>query len=226
MTSAQVVAVSFCVFVCSAAEPDRWKGLLLNESTAQQAILVLGAPQKDAAGELEKLVKNKMFGSASVFFLKACKADVLRVLRYDTLEDFKTVSLVFKGEILVLIHLIPSSNNKIGATGLKGLYESATFRTIYTDQDFWNQSYLIEQSTGTLRPQTFPDTYWLIGTKDAEPKSNSLVIGTVWNFQGIGRMLAQAIGTPDANMPGFIHAIDLLSTAMLKAPKPKNKSLN
>src|SRR6266542_4442355 len=112
-TLVRTIVACLSVSSCFAAEPDRWKGLVLNESTPQQAIQVLGAPQKDATGEIEKLARNKMFNISSLYFLKTRKADVVRVLKYDDVENFKMVSLAYKDDKLVLIHLAPSKDNRI-----------------------------------------------------------------------------------------------------------------
>lgn len=219
----RIIVLGLSVLTCFAAEPDRWRGLILDETTPQQAIQVLGAPQKDATGTIDRLVRARMYGSGGgAFFLRERKADVVRMLLYENIGDFKTGSLLFKDDTLALIHLEPSKDNKIAARDFAALYETAAFRTVYTNHDFWNQEYLVNQGTGTLRPKTFPDTYWLMGTK--APLGKSVVIGTVWNFPGVGRMLAQGLGAPDANLPGMIGAIDLMSSALFP-PKPTNKSL-
>jgi hypothetical protein len=219
----QIIALGLSVSACIAAEPDRWKGLILNETTPQQAIQVLGTPKKDETGTIDKLVRAKMFGSSgSGAFVWARRTDVVRMVLYENLEDFETVSLMFKDDTLAMIHLMPNKNNKIAAKDFEALYETAAFRTVYANQDFWNQDYLIDQGTRTLRPKTFPDTYWLIGMK--KPAASTFVIGTVLNFPGWGRMLAQGLGAADPNVPGLIGAIDLMSTALLP-PKPTNKSL-
>lgn len=106
-----------------------------------------------------------------VFFLRARRTDVVRILRYDILEDFQTASLMFKGGDLVLIHLMPSKANKIAAKDFEALYETAAFRTVYTDNDSWSQDYLVDQSTGALRLKNFPDTYWIVGAKKPDGSS-------------------------------------------------------
>jgi hypothetical protein len=51
-----LLALLFCATVAVAqqqdgAKPDRWRGLVLDESTAEDAIKVLGQPKKDGPGQ-------------------------------------------------------------------------------------------------------------------------------------------------------------------------------
>jgi hypothetical protein len=149
LTPTRAIVFCSCALLCSAAEPDRWRGLILDQTTPQQAIQTLGTPQKDATADIDKQARNKMFGNSGVFFLKPRRADVVRILRYDSLEDFQAVSLVFKGDALVLIHLMPSKANRIEAKDFEALYDTVTFRVVYTDNDFWKQDYLVDQATRT-----------------------------------------------------------------------------
>ena len=85
--------------------------------------------------------------------LRARKADLVRVFKYESPGDFKSVSLVFKEDKLALIQLVPDKQNKIAARDLKNLYEDTVFRTVFEDHDFWTQAYGVDQATGSVRPK-------------------------------------------------------------------------
>lgn len=209
------------VSACFAAKPNQWNGLSLNETTPEQAIKTLGAPQRDESGELWNLARSKAFNISSMFFLMSRKTDVVRVLKYEALESFKTVSLIFKGDKLVVIHLEPTKENKIPAGDIKGLYEECVFRPLFQNNEFWNQQYIVNQGTATLRPKNYPVVYRLVGVS---VKLDGIVVGTVENVPSFGRAFTQGMGVPDVETPGKIYTIDLVSPVMLP-PKPKNKSL-
>lgn len=149
--------------------------------------------------------------------LRARKEDVVRILKYESLEDFKSVSLVFKDEKLALIQLVPDKQNKIAARDLKDLYQDTVFRTVFERHDFWSQAYGIDQATGSVRPKNYPVIYYLAGVSQ---KLNSVIVASIENQPGLGSLL----GAADATLPGKVFVLDLVSSTMLP-PKPRNKSL-
>src|SRR4051794_39081745 len=67
-----------------AQQPDRWRGLILDEATPEQAIAVLGQPKSD------KVEKNYLIN------YKWLKKDIwkdLRILHYENVEGFGDVKL-------------------------------------------------------------------------------------------------------------------------------------
>ena len=69
------LAVTLSVPISFAAKSDRWKDLVLDESSPQQAIEICGPPNRDETGELLKLLKGRMLNGPGL--LRSRAADVI-----------------------------------------------------------------------------------------------------------------------------------------------------
>lgn len=206
--------------VASAAEPNQWKGLVVDVSTPTDATRILGSPKVDRAGQLEEIAKEKVFDRFAILtIVKARKTDSVRVLRYESIEGFKTVCLGFKEDRLWLIQLTPASGNVIRTAELRGLYPAATFRPVFQDQDYWRQVYVVEQATGEIRPKQFPVTYDLVGVS-----KGSALVANIENVPSFARAWVQGMGGADPNLPGKVFRLNFLSYSMLPPP-PRNATL-
>lgn len=78
-----------------AQEPDRWRGLVLDEATPENAIAVLGKPKAEKYEDKYMSYRNK-----SVRDLKD-----LRILHWEKIEGFEDVKLYFTGGTLAIIQL-------------------------------------------------------------------------------------------------------------------------
>src|ERR1051326_6326609 len=78
------------------AKPDRWRNLILNESTADDAIQVLGKPSKDSIGQLPT-------APLSNWITKRQKEKIFRTLEFNKPEGINKAWLFFLNGKLVEI---------------------------------------------------------------------------------------------------------------------------
>ncbi len=97
---------------------DRWRGLVLNESTPEQAIEIIGKPKSDKPNDHWHLMRNQ-------WFVKDI-GKKLRTLDYDNVEGFKDVRLKFDSNSkLVSVHLEPK---QMSASAFTASYSNVEFR--------------------------------------------------------------------------------------------------
>lgn len=97
---------------------DSWKGLVINESTPDRAIEILGKPKSDKPTDHWHLLRNQ-------WFIKDV-GKKLRTLSYDNVEGFEKIRLKFNSDSkLASIHLQPS---KISANVFIASYPNIEFR--------------------------------------------------------------------------------------------------
>jgi hypothetical protein len=132
--------------------PDRWRGLLIDQSTPEEAIKKLGAPKKDRVGGLRTYPLNKRLTVDH-------NTDGLRKLYYDNIEGLDHAELVFKDSRLVIIEIHPGK--KIEAGNLARIYGVDFVPKISGfDQAFYPKDY--ERHKGQVYPKNYPVTYYLI----------------------------------------------------------------
>jgi hypothetical protein len=110
-----------------AASPKAWRGLALAHSSPATAVQVLGQPEKD---ETTKLQRVRLLSPLATWLGEDHKSDDFRILTFEKLEDFKTVSLIFLKDELAAIYLVPNSTNRITGEDLKKTYADCEFDTI------------------------------------------------------------------------------------------------
>jgi hypothetical protein len=96
------------------AQPDRWHGLVLDQSTPEDVIKLLGPPKKDG--------QTRVFVSPLENWLtKRCKEKVFRTLEFGKLEGIDKATLSFMDNRLVVIWLEVKKEN-ISTNDLANLY--------------------------------------------------------------------------------------------------------
>src|SRR5436190_20578671 len=75
----KLLPIIFLFFVAAAfsQQPDRWRGLILSESTPEDAIQVLGKAEKDEANQ-----PLRVFGGVSHWLTKRQKEKIFRVIEF------------------------------------------------------------------------------------------------------------------------------------------------
>jgi hypothetical protein len=132
--------VSGAVF---AAQPNQWHGLVLDQSSPDQAIKVLGQPAISDSGGLQDVIRNvgKHYRTPAVATayriskLDTAKDLPVKLLLFESVEGFNKVVLIFRDEKLALIALAPDKTNKIKAADIAEEY-GVPFRPIFNQQDF------------------------------------------------------------------------------------------
>src|SRR5713101_3662012 len=91
-------------------QPDRWRGLILDQSTPEDAIRILGQPNKDKIGEFKPYPLEKRFNLKGEF----------RHFQYKKLQGVESAELVFtKGK---LISILLELDKSIPASALQNIY--------------------------------------------------------------------------------------------------------
>jgi hypothetical protein len=177
--------------------PDRWRGLIIDESTPEDAIKVLGKPTLDKMEGADTYPLNRRL------VLDEDSKDA-RKLSYDKIEGMSKVDLLFKKDKLVLIELRP--NKKIRASALSriyGIHFSPKISNIYdSDPHVYD--------TRSVAPANFPSNYYLIGLSDTTYISAEIKSSVAGMLMG-GNTRGKISPDDDGGFPGKISKIQIIS---------------
>ena len=149
-----------------AQQPDRWRGLIIDETTPEQALKILGEPKTDKPTDHWHLMNNQ-------WFIKNIGKN-LRTFHYENIEGFPDVFLKFDAKSkLVVIQLEPK---KITAQAFIASYSGVECRfgnEVMSPTDFK------QPRDNTDKPQRLAAFYDLIGATD-----KVIIFGGVGNATG------------------------------------------
>jgi hypothetical protein len=103
----RTIVASFCSALLAAStlaqsdnrpRPDGFRGLVLNQTTAKDAIDILGQPAEDKIDRLDVSKIDKWLGPKH-------KEKIFRHLTFKKIGDFRTIELSFLGDKLMMIEL-------------------------------------------------------------------------------------------------------------------------
>jgi hypothetical protein len=177
--------------------PDRWRGLVIDETTPEEAMKILGKPTRD------RMEGESTYPLNLRLTLDENSKDA-RKLSYDKLEGMTSVDLLFKKDKLVLIELRLDKRVRASALGrIYGLHFSPKFSSIY------GVSPGVYQTRG-IQPVDYPPVYFLIALSDttyvsAEIKSG--IGGALLGKNQRGKISAD----DDGGYPGNVNKIQLIS---------------
>jgi len=181
-------------------QPDRWRGLIVGESTAADAVRVLGTPESDKPDRL-------FIRRIDKWFIPGLRAKSLRKQSFRDVEGFSRVDLYYYQERLAIIQLEPSKHLDPNALG--NIY-GVTF-TPFVDRlaeamfprDF-------ERNQGRIYPKRYPDEYSLVAVTERS------VLAAEVRRMGFGSTLTGSLGMPDssASFPGKVDGIQIISRAL------------
>jgi hypothetical protein len=192
-----LLVLSFAI-QAAAQQPDRWRGLIIDESSPEEAKRLLGEPKTDKESQSFRPLKfNEWFDVKNKNF---------RILHYEnasSIDGFSDVKLVFRDAKLVVISLEPK---KLEAHAVSRSYDgdfvflSDKFAESTSPEDF-------ERNQGRSYPKSFPTVYYLMNKA-----SNSYVFVMVAN-DSFASILGKSVGVRDASesLPGKIAVIQLIS---------------
>jgi len=206
----KAILITLCLSICAAAQettdkpqPDRWRGLVINESTAEDAIKTLGQPKKDKPGGLRTYPLNKRL-------IVDHNSKEFRKLTYEKLTGVKKAELLFKDEKLVMIELHPEKS--IQATTFPDLYGIMfTPKISGMDQAFSPNDY--ERNKGNVYPMNYPVTYHLVAVTD------STYVSAFVDNSSVGSILfgsrRDKTGENDkGGFPGKVQFVQLISRTL------------
>jgi hypothetical protein len=177
--------------------PDRWRGLVINESTPEDAIKVLGKPTQDKMEGADTYPLNQRLT------LDEDSKDA-RKLSYDKIEGMSRVDLLFKKERLILIELRP--NKKIRASALSRIYGIHFSPKISSIYDVSPRVY----DTRSVAPAEYPSNYYLIALSDTTYVSAEIK-GSVAGMLMGGNTRGKITADDDGGFPGKVSKIQIIS---------------
>lgn len=192
------------VSVCaqdSGAQPDRWRGLVLDQSTPADAVRVLGNPSSDRAGKIN------VFRIHS-WLTKRTKEQVFRTLEFKKPEGIDKARLSFLDNKLVAIDL--DVKEGISPAGLSNIY-GIEFQPMVgaVDVAFHPRDY--ERNQGRVYPKTYPTVYSMVAVSE-----RSFIDAMIGNVPSFGGVLAKSMGVPDqpGTFPGRVEFITIVSRTL------------
>ena len=186
-------------------QPDRWHDLILDRSTPEDALKILGPAKKDDVNRL------MIFGGISKWITKKQKEKIFRTLSFDFGKeaDVQKAWLSFLDGKLVMINLDLKSG-KISPDGLANIYGASFYPLISAlDIGVFQKNY--EQNQGKIYPKTYPTVYNLAAV--AEKSFIGAMIANVPTFLGA---LGKSMGIPDEpnSFPGKVAFVYLISRTL------------
>lgn len=116
----------FLLFLCGrifSQTADGWRGLVIDESTPEQAITALGQPKSDKNGDNPFPTSARFI---KYYFVEKKSVEKLRILHWENVEGFDDVKLAFDDKSkLVVINLEPK---KIKAPEFFASFPSLDFK--------------------------------------------------------------------------------------------------
>lgn len=184
--------------------PDRWHGLIIDQSTPEDAIKILGQPKKD---KVDRLTVYQLGRWVS----KQQKEKVFRNLEYkfDDKQGVQKATLSFKDNKLVMITLDLKSG-AVAPNGLSNIY-GIQFQPMVGGLDMALKPRDFEQNQGKIYPKTYPTVYSLVAA--SETTFIGAMIGNVPSFLGA---LGKSMGVPDEpnSFPGKVELLQIISRTL------------
>ncbi len=202
-----ILAPLFIVVAAAQAQdspkPDRWHDLILDQSTPDDVIKVLGQPKSDRPGGARTYPLNERLTIDH-------NSKDFRKLSYEKVAGMDHADLIFKDNKLVLIELHPMKS--ILATSLPNLYRIEFVPKIgKMDRDFHPQDY--EQNQGKVYPKNYPVAYFLVALT-----KTSYVSAYVNNSSAksvlFGSSRGSAGGEDTGGFPGKVEIIQIISRTL------------
>ncbi|PYT01088.1 MAG: hypothetical protein DMF63_05350 [Acidobacteria bacterium] len=177
-----------------AQSPDRWKGLVIDESTPENTIAILGKPEAD---------KTDSFRVYKIedWFTKSIREKKWRRLEYKNVEGFDKVILAFDTK-LVFIELNPKKLDPDVLENAYGVPFTATFDKFERALNPGN----VGRDSG--RVQSYPVFYYLYAKA---PKS--ILLAGVGN-SSIGSLLGAKAINDDVGYPGKVAYLQIISRTL------------
>lgn len=185
-------------------KPDGWRGLVLDQSSPDDAIRVLGKPDKDKVGSLTIYELHR-------WVTKKHKEKIYRNLEFklDKKEGVQKATLYFLNDKLVMITLDVKSG-MVAPNGLSNIYGISFYPMVSAmDLAMFEKDY--ERNQGKIYPKTYPTVYSLVAV--SERSFVSAMISNVPSFLGA---LGKSSGVPDepGSFPGKVEFIQLISRTL------------
>lgn len=183
-------------------QPDRWRGLIIDQSTPEDALRILGKPTKDRIGELPVAALNQWVS-------KKRKEKVFRTIEFKVSDGIQKAFLSFLDNKLVMITLDVKSGT-VAPNGLSNIYGVEFYPMIKAlDIALFEKDF--ERNQGKIYPKTYPTVYTLAAV--TERSFVSAMISNVPSFMGA---LGKTMGVPDepGSFPGKVEFVQIISRTL------------
>ena len=195
-----LLVLSISVMAQNNVKPDQWRGFILNQSTPEDALRLLGLPAKDS---IERL---RIFDVDSKWITSKHKEKVFRQLTYKNTQSMDKVEFSFLDGYLVMIDL--DLEQETAASALSRIYGIEFIPKVSGLAESWMPGDY-ERNQGRIYPKTYPTVYSLGGV------STNSFIGALVNNSSVGKILRDSIGVRDTgDFPGKIARIQIISRVL------------
>jgi hypothetical protein len=180
-----------------AAKPNQWRGLALDEASAEQAIQILGKPAADKQdGVAVRPIQR--------WFRPDLGKKIFRCLSFKEIEGFNHVDLYFLEGKLAVVQLQVKADLRPAALGnIYGL----EFQPMMSG--FEESMGVVERHQGKAYPRSFPDFYNVVAV------APGVVVNAYVSNNGFGAILSKRLGsgidTAGGGFPGRVATIQLMS---------------
>lgn len=181
--------------------PDRWRGLIVDQSTPEDAIRVLGRPSSDKVTSLTVYHIN-------AWVTRRRKEKIFRRLEFKKPEGIDKAILCFLDNKLVMIELDLKSG--ISPNGLANIY-GVSFRPMVSEVSEGLNPRDFERDQGRVYPRVYPVTYYMVAVSP-----QSFISAMVGNVPSFGGALARTMGIPDreGSFPGKVEILQIISRTL------------
>ena len=188
-------ALSSSLSAQDSPKPDRWRGLVLDEATPEEAFSILGRAEKDNVDRL------RVFYLSSKWITKKHKEKVFRTIRWKenkglnpSVKGIKYVQLSFLNNKLAMIEF--EVKEKIDASALENIYQiQFDPRIDGIDEAFNPQNF--ERMQGRVYPKIYPTVYYL------QSATENSFLGVLVDNASMGAVLKNVTGVKDSPGNGF-----------------------
>jgi hypothetical protein len=183
-------------------KPDRWRGLVLDQSTPEDAVKILGQPSQDKIGKLTVYDLQRWVS-------KKQKEKIFRNLEFKKPGGIDKATLSFLDNKLAMITLDVKSGT-IAPNGLANIYV-VPFQPMISAIDLAMFEKDYERNQGKIYPKTYPTVYALVAVSE-----RSFVSAMVSNVPSFPGALGKSMGVPDepGSFPGKVEFVQLISRAL------------
>lgn len=187
------------------ASINSWRGLVIDQTTFDQAVAVLGKPVKDKPNEtLTPIFYSKWFGN------KMPKG--FREATFKNIEGLDSVVLSFKDDKLVVIEM--DMKKDLSAAALTDAYDTRFYPLVGNFAGGITPNDLANNDREIIFPERFPAAYYLASANDK-------TIGFALASMGFAETFAATLSTPrgqrpglSGTMPGIVRKIQLISRSL------------
>jgi hypothetical protein len=178
--------------------PDRWHGLIIDQSTPEDAIKALGQPVSDKDESFRPYPFDKRIST---------KGKTFRQLKFKEIKGLDSARLVFTDNKLVCIML--DLKEKIPASAIQNNY-GIEFEPKIGAMSASSNPNDYERHEGKLYPKNYPAGYYLVGT------TQEVWIGAAIDNSSFGAMMLGSSrgSTGSGAFPGKAQSVIILSRAL------------